>query len=161
MKERQSLIRETSARYRAGTKKEKTKILDEFVQVTGYNRKYALHRLKNGKKETLVRLNGELIKLKAPLKKRKKREGKKIYGPEVIASLRLIWAFFWYRCGKLLAPFLRSQMAFIAEWEAFHITPEIRDKLLRISPATIDRALKEDRKKLPPGESAGRNRGIS
>jgi hypothetical protein len=90
-----------------------------------------------------------MVRLKAGTAKRRKGGGRKpVYGPEVIAALRLIWAFFWYRCGKLLAPFLRSQMAFIAEWEAFHITADIRAKLLRISPATIDRALKEDRKKV-------------
>ncbi|AEF81906.1 integrase domain protein [Leadbettera azotonutricia ZAS-9] len=115
---------------------------------SGDHRKYALHQLKNEGKEKLIRLDGKLVKLKATGKKRTKRKGKKIYGPEVIAALRLIWAFFWYRCGKLLAPFLRSQMAFIAVREAFHITPEIQSKLLTISPATIDRALKEDRKKL-------------
>jgi hypothetical protein len=36
-------------------------------------------------------------------------------------------------------------MPFIAEWPAFAITPEIREKLMRISPATIDRVLKKDK----------------
>jgi hypothetical protein len=66
----------------------------------------------------------------------------------VIASLRAIWAFFWYPCGKLLAPLIREQMPFFEGWQPFPITAEIRDKLLRISPATIDRTLKGDRKQL-------------
>jgi transposase InsO family protein len=149
MKERQSLTRETCTRYRAGSKQEKTKILDEFAQVTGYHRKYALAILTHWGKEKLVRLDGELVKLKAGTAKRRKGGGRKpVYGPEVIASLRPIWAFFWYRCGKLLAPFLRQQMGYLEAWEAFHITPDIKTKLLKISPATIDRALKGDRKKL-------------
>jgi hypothetical protein len=36
-------------------------------------------------------------------------------------------------------------MLFIADWPAFGITPEIRKKLLEVSPATIDRALKKDK----------------
>ncbi|MDR1986178.1 MAG: hypothetical protein LBP88_04295 [Treponema sp.] len=36
-------------------------------------------------------------------------------------------------------------MHFIAQWPAFAITPAIRDKLLSISPATIDRILKKDK----------------
>jgi hypothetical protein len=113
MKERQSLIREIGTRYRVGTKKEKTKILDEFVQATVYNRKYALHQLKNGRKEKLIRLDGTFVKLKATAKKRKKQKGKKIYGPEVIAALRLIWAFFWYRCGRKRS-FRSSSLRFYA-----------------------------------------------
>jgi hypothetical protein len=33
-------------------------------------------------------------------------------------------------------------MLFFEDWQPFHITADIRDKLLRISPATIDRVLK-------------------
>jgi hypothetical protein len=40
---------------------------------------------------------------------------------------------------------MRQQLPFIARWPAFGITPDIREKLMRISPATIDRALKKDR----------------
>jgi hypothetical protein len=36
-------------------------------------------------------------------------------------------------------------MPFIADWPAFGITPAVREKLLTISPAAIDRALKKDR----------------
>jgi hypothetical protein len=36
----------------------------------------------------------------------------------------------------------------MADWPAFHITPEIREKLMTISPATIDRAFKKDKAEL-------------
>ncbi|MDR2376612.1 MAG: hypothetical protein LBD96_09270 [Treponema sp.] len=39
-------------------------------------------------------------------------------------------------------------MPFFEDWSPFHISADIRDKLLRISPATIDRSLKSDKKKL-------------
>jgi hypothetical protein len=76
-------------------------------------------------------------------KKRKKRTGKTIYGPDVLRSLKSIWEFFWHPCGKLLAPLLRTQMPFFESWHLFHIDGAIKAKLLEISPATIDRKLRE------------------
>jgi hypothetical protein len=149
MKEKQALTRETCVRYRKSEKKGKTKILDEFCESTGYNRKYALHLLANWGRTEVIRLDGQMVRLKADARKRRKGGGRKpLYGPDVIAALRVIWAFFGYMCGKLLAPFMREQMRFFVRWEPFHITPAIRKKLLAISSSTIDRALKGDRAKL-------------
>ena len=41
MAERRVLVRGVSGRYRRSSKKEKGRILDEFVEMTGYNRTYA------------------------------------------------------------------------------------------------------------------------
>ena len=43
---------------------------------------------------------------------------------------------------------MRQQMAFIAQWKAFGITPETAEKLKTISPAAIDRYLKKDKENL-------------
>jgi transposase InsO family protein len=43
---------------------------------------------------------------------------------------------------------MRQQMPFIARWPAFGITSGIAEKLIRISPATIDRRLKKDKEAL-------------
>jgi hypothetical protein len=147
MHEKQAVARQVRSRYHKAGRKEKSAILDEFIKITGYkNRKYALRVLnKREPAEVLLVVNGKAVTLKPPKKRPANRKGKKIYTDETIASLRLIWAFFWYKCGKLLAPFIRQQMPFIASWPAFGITPEIREQLLRISPATIDRALKTDK----------------
>jgi hypothetical protein len=100
-------------------------------------------------KETFLMVDGKPVKLKAGTPKRRTGGGRKpFYGPEVLSSLRAIWSFFWYPCGKLLAPLIRGQMPFFEDWSPFHISADIRDKLLRISPATIDRSLKSDKKKL-------------
>jgi hypothetical protein len=40
---------------------------------------------------------------------------------------------------------MRQQMDYIALWPAFGISPAIREKLMRINPATIDRVLRKDR----------------
>jgi hypothetical protein len=142
MQEKTAVTRQIRSRYQTAQRKEKSDILNEFIQLTGYNRKYALRILNQPRvPQALLVVNGETVKLK-PLKKRPaNRKGKKIYTDEVIASLRLIWAFFWYKCGRtegpqLLAPLIRQQMPFIASWPAFAITPAVREKPLSISPRT-------------------------
>jgi hypothetical protein len=122
-------------------------ILNEVVKTTGYNRKYVLHILTNWGKTTTVFMNRKMIRLKASNVKRKKGGGRKpVYSDEFVAVLRNIWAFFWFRCGKILAPFIREQIVFLEP--EFHISPETRELLLTVSPATIDRKLREDKKKL-------------
>jgi hypothetical protein len=147
MQTRNELIQKESKRYQNACKKEKTKILDELVQILNCNRKYLLHILANWGKTTTVRLGGETVKLKAVPRKRRKGGGRKpIYTGEFTKTLRKIWAFFWYRCGKIMAPFLRENMRFMAG--PFRIASEVRELLLKVSPATIDRLLKADKKKL-------------
>ena len=147
MQEKKSLTRETSKWYQQGGKKEKTRILDEFVKTTGYNRKYALHILANWGKTATVILDGETVKLKAAPKKRRKGGGRKpVYSGECVVALRKIWAFFWYRCGKILSPFMREQMEFLEPH--FSMSKEARELLLKASPSTIDRVLRGDKKKL-------------
>jgi hypothetical protein len=64
MKTRQALTNETAKRYRTAGRKGKTKILDEFVDNTGYCRKYALHILANGDTMRFVEVDGKPVKLK-------------------------------------------------------------------------------------------------
>jgi hypothetical protein len=146
MQKKKALTREVSKRYQKAEKKEKTKILDELVENTGYNRKYVLHVLANWGKTTAVRMDGETVRLKACGRNRRKGGGRKPkYTGEFVIVLRKIWAFFMYRCGKILSPFIRTQIKFLET--PFHITPEVMYLLLSVSPATIDRLLKGDRKK--------------
>ena len=147
MQEKKALTREVSKRYRKVGKKEKTVILEELVKNTGYNRKYLLHQLNHLGKITTSHIGGETIKIKAAICKRRKGGGRKPkYTGDFIIILRKVWAFFSYRCGKILAPFIREQMKFLKE--PFHITPKEMDLMLSVSPSTIDRVLKADRKKL-------------
>jgi len=147
MQTRKELLQEASERYQKAKKKEKTEILNGLVKQLDCNRKYLLHVLANWGKTTTVRLNGKTVKLKASVAKRRKGGGRKpVYTGEFIVVLAKIWAFFWYRCGKILAPFMRQQMQFLEK--PFRITPEVRALLLSVSPATIDRVLKAEKKKL-------------
>jgi hypothetical protein len=146
MQEKQAVTREYIPRYQKAAKKTKSALLDEFTRLTGYHRKSAVRLLsKKPVREILIYGKGEAVKLKPEKKRPANRKGKRLYTDEVIATLRLLWAFFWYKCGKILAPLMRQQMPFIAQWPAFHITPDIAEKLSTISPATIDRYLKKDK----------------
>jgi len=59
MKERQSVTAVVAGRYRKAGKKGKGRILDEFSELTGYNRSYASWVLRNwGKK---IRINSKLV----------------------------------------------------------------------------------------------------
>jgi hypothetical protein len=99
MREKQALTQEVKRRYQGASREEKKAILGEFIQSTAYNRKYALRVLnKKTVREGLLTVAGETVKLKPA--KRKTRLGKKIYSDEVIVSLRLIWIFFWNKCGR-------------------------------------------------------------
>jgi hypothetical protein len=152
MKEKQAVARQVRSRYQKAGQKEKSAVLDEFIKITGYrNRKYAPRILNQPRTpQALLVVKGKTVKLKPSKKKPANRAGKKIYSHQVIVSLRLIRAFFWYKCGKLPAPVMRQQMDYIAQWPAFGVTGAARDKLMAISPATIDRALKKDRAALAP-----------
>jgi hypothetical protein len=146
MQQKQAVTREYRPRYQKAAKKEKQTLLDEFTRLTGYHRKSAV-RLLNARpaRNVLVTLDGKPVKLKPEKKRPANRKGKRIYTDEVITSLRLVWTFFWYKCGKIFAPLMRQQMQYIAGWPTFNITPTVAEKLTTISPATIDRYLKKDK----------------
>ena len=61
--ERKALIRKHAKRYRKSTKKQKGRILEEFVYSTDYSRKYAGWILRNWGTKRIVFLNDELIEL--------------------------------------------------------------------------------------------------
>ena len=149
MKEKQAVTREYRPRYRKASKKEKKALPDEFTKLTGYHRKSAVRLLgAMPVRQVLMYVDGGAVKIKPQRKRPSNRKGKRVYTDEAIGCLRLVWAFFRFKCGKILAPLMRQQMRYIEQWPAFAITGEIAEKLTKISPATIDRCLKKDKEKL-------------
>jgi hypothetical protein len=142
MQEKKAITSELSKRHQKPDKKEKTRILNVLAEAAGYNRKYALHILANWGKTANVYLDGSAVKLKAKKKKKKGGGRKPKYPSDFVTALRKIWAFFSYRCGKTLAPFMREQTGFLEG--PFRITEKDKELLL----SAIDRALKADKKKL-------------
>lgn len=130
---RRELLKQVRPRYLKASKREKSKMLDEFVANTGYNRKYAIHLLRNG----------------APKRSRKKAGRKASYGPDVRAALVIVWEASGHLCGKRLKPFLPELVEVLERHEEVVIGTEIRELLLAMSAATIDRHLQAARQRLP------------
>ena len=88
---RKKLALSFAKRYQKASKKEKSRILDEFVALTGYNRSYAAWLLRHaGKKITIRTKSGSFIRLVADPKRKIKRRRPKIYDQEVLKALRKI-----------------------------------------------------------------------
>ena len=125
-----------SPRYRAASKTAKSRMLDQFCDVTGRHRKAAARRLRQ------------------PPRPRHGAGGRPPrYGPEVTALLVRIWEASDYLCGKRLAPFLGPLVEALERHGELHIPPPLRPLLLTISAATIDRLLQSQRRAHPRGRS--------
>jgi hypothetical protein len=149
MNEKKAVIRQTARRYQESKKHEKSMILNEFVETTGYHRKYAIHILATWGKEKMKRIEGRLVRIVVgEPRKRKPRKRKPRYGDVVKAVVRKIWCLFDYMCGKRFAVFLRLNLDILATDETLGISGEIQELVRGISSATIDRILKPERKKL-------------
>lgn len=122
---RQELLEQVRKRYHSANRIEKGKILDGFIAATAYPRKYVIGML--GKTKT------KLIK-KIP----KKRD----YSTEVSQALLTIWNATNNICSKRLVPFLPDFIEVLERYGHLSLPPEVKIKLLSISPATVDRLLK-------------------
>ena len=148
MKERDSVTKEIANRYKKATKNAKKAILNEYISLTGFNRKYAITKINSCiKRKTYVFNNKTMISCKVEVPKRKKRKYIPKYDQTFQISLIAIWSFFDYMCGQRLVPFIKENIAELIKERSFKITDVIKEKLLTISSATVNRLLKEPRKK--------------
>ena len=120
-------------RYQRAGRPHKSRILDEFCLNCGYHRKAALR----------------LLRCPVEGKSRKRSGPKVIYEPAVLLPvLKAVWLASDQLCSKLLKPAL-------GEWLEHHARrgvplPEaVKEKLLAISPAQIDRLLQPARVRYP------------
>ena len=113
-------------RYRVAYKKEKGAILDEFVKTTGYERKYAI-----------ALLSGKRDYVKHPVR----RPHKTTYTTALIQPLLMLHDLFDGICSKRLRAALDVELPRLYDSRYLQVSPEIYEKLMRISPATIDRLL--------------------
>ena len=113
-------------RYQTASKKEKGMILDEFVKTTSYDRKYAIALL-NGKRDYVQHVV--------------RRPRSTQYGAGLIPHLLFLRDLFNGICSKLLRAAMDVELPRLYEAGAFQLDQESYDKLMQISPATIDRLL--------------------
>jgi hypothetical protein len=121
-------LKSISRRYQKASKKNKSIILEEFCQVCGYHRKYAITKLNSLKKR-----RHRLLQKRGP---------KSIYHhPQILDALRVIWIATNLICSKRLKAALPHWIGFYQS-EYGYLPIELTKKILRISPATIDRILR-------------------
>lgn len=121
------------ARYRKSTKKQKSDILNEFCEVCGYERKYA------------IRILWGMVN------PRSQRPGpKRVYRHQVIPHLLYFWNALNRCCSKKMKQAIPLWLPFYRE----AIDPETKAQLLAMSPATIDRRLRDFRDSEIKGLSA-------
>jgi hypothetical protein len=145
MRERKAVTRVLIERYRKARKKEKGRILDELIELTGYCRCYGAHllrrygqRLRKGKITLLAQL---------PVKVRR-RARIKTYDAAVVEVLKPLWQIMDYPCGKRFVVMIAEVLPILERHEEISPAPAVRQKLLQISAATIDRLLAPERKRL-------------
>ena len=137
MKERKPVTRELARHYRRADRHEKTTMLNEFTRTSELNRKYAIQLLK-GTLAVRPRRGG------ARAQGRPRR-----YGQSVFVMLKRLWALFGFMCGKRLACAIRANLEVLEKFDELRgLTKGTRERLLSISPASIDRLLAGERKKL-------------
>lgn len=134
---KRELLEAVRPRYLKAKKAEKVRILDEFVAVTCYHRKYAIRLLKHG-----VRPQG----LKRGVRH-------KVYHGEVVDRLIQIWEICGRICSKRLKPFLPEIVTVLERHNELVLTPEVKTLLLQMSRSTIDRCLQSARFEHPHGLS--------
>ena len=149
MSTRRELTEELARRYRQAGRKEKGVILDEFVETTGYQRKYAIHLLNWWGRRRLVWIDGKPVKLVVGRRRRGKRRARpRRYDQQVLKALKQIWYVFDFMCGKRLVMVLRTMLPKLESFGEIQVSAEVRAKLLTISAATIDRLLAAERNRL-------------
>jgi hypothetical protein len=116
-------------RYRVSSRVEKGRILDEFVAITGFHRKHAMRFLRS---DPDGRTAG-------------RRNRPRIYQEAERNALIVLWEAADRVCGKRLKALLPILIESMERHGHIDLAPEIRAKLLSMSAATIDRALRSVR----------------
>jgi hypothetical protein len=141
MSEKQAMTRELADRNRRAGRKAKGAILDQVVDLTGYNRCYATQVLRDYGRRVPLRtdtgkepsaLSGGVVSTK--------RARPRIYDERAVSALKQVWRIAGGICGKRLAPFLAELVPILERHEEVVLDEETRTRLLAISAASIDLA---------------------
>ena len=136
--ERRKYLRKMQERYLQADRKERGQLLDEMEAVTELHRK------------SLIRLmRGSLVR------RPRRRQRGRTYGPEVDDALRVIAESTDYICAERLAPNLAWLAKHLAAHGELTISCQLLEQLERISVSTVERILarlRQDEPRLPrPG----------
>jgi|ERR1035437_4036309 len=121
---RRDLTAAISQRYSTADRQNKKLILDEFTKVTGYHRKHAIRIL-----ATQVATSQE------------RPAGHRIYREAVKQALIVLWEVSDRICGKRLKAALPQLVEAMERHKHLQLESDVREQLLAMSAATIDRQL--------------------
>ena len=146
---KQELVATIRDRYRASSKGEKSRILDEFIAVTGHHRKHGIR---------LPEQSGDDEAQQPAAKK-----GRRIYAEAVREALIVVWEAGDRICGKRLRAKLPHLLESMERHGHLGLDSQVRQRLLVASAANLDRLLQPIR--TPAGrrlrirrqQSSGRN----
>ncbi len=127
MATRAELVEALGERYRKADRRSKGRVLDEFVAVTGFHRKHAMR----------------LLRAKQPAKTEGPRLERRIYDEAVRTALVVLWEAADRLCSKRLRPLIPILLEAMERHGHLDMTPEVKKKLVAMSAATIDRALRD------------------
>jgi len=126
-------LKRLQARHRKASRKERSVILDEFVKTTGYHRKHAI-----------AVLNGRRERVSGPIRRPRRR----VYGAEEAGAIAILADLFDHICSKRLRAAMDVELPRLYKAGTLHVRPECYEKLLAVSPATMDR-LRAGRQRMP------------
>lgn len=143
IKTRKEILAHVHERYKRLKRKDKQRVLDEFVLTTGLCRKYAIHLLKG---------DGKSKKSKHQPKERKCK-----YDNIFKQHLLTLWQAANKICSKRLVPFIPELLTALERFDHLSLSDTVKEKLCKISPATVDRLLYTERNNKTKGRTTTRS----
>ena len=135
---RTEVLEAIRGRYREASKRDKTRMLNEFVAMVGCHRKHAVR---------LLGQSDEPVERKVP-------RGRRIYDEAVRQALIVVWEASDRICGKRLKAALPSMVESLERHGHLDLDPDVRERLFSVSASTMDRLLR------PVREQAGSRRRL-